>query len=462
MGLPTTSWPAPLRDPAFHGVLGEIVNALAPQTEADPAAVLLQMQVMFGNLIGRTAHFRVGADRHYLNLFVGVVGDTSKARKGVSRGLSQRVFAAVDADWADRCITSGLSSGEGLIWAVRDAIEKQQPIKEGGRVVDYQTVVEDPGVVDKRLLVIEPELASTLKVMSREGNTLSAVVRQAWDGQTLQTITKGSPARATAPHISVIGQITRDELLRYLEATEAANGFGNRFLWVAAKRSRELPDGGGDVDVTGFHSRLVDAVGFARNADEIVRDPAARAMWHRVYGRLSAGKPGMFGAMTARAEAQVMRLACLYAVADMSYVVRPEHLRAGLEVWRYCQSTAAYLFGGRLGDPTADDILAALRRVWPDSLTRTEITHDVFKRNKPGREMDRAFALLQQHGLATVDEDRSGEGRPVERWAAADGSPDDDINDINDISPPDPDPYVVSDVNVVAPEAAREPWEDIA
>jgi hypothetical protein len=118
--------------------------------------------------------------------------------------------------------------------------------------------------------------------------------------------------------------------------------------------------------------------------------------------------------------------------------------------------------GGRLGDPTADDILAALRRVWPDSLTRTEITHDVFKRNKPGREMDRAFALLQQHGLATVDEDRSGEGRPVERWAAADGSPDDDINDINDISPPDPDPYVVSDVNVVAPEAAREPWEDIA
>src|SRR4029453_2896452 len=124
------------------------------------------------------------------------------------------------------CLTSGLSSGEGLIWAVRDPIEKQQPIKEGGRVVDYQLVTEDAGVTDKRLLVIESELASTLKVMAREGNTLSPVMRQAWDGHDLRTLTKSSSARATAPHISIIGHITRDELRRYLEATEAANGFG--------------------------------------------------------------------------------------------------------------------------------------------------------------------------------------------------------------------------------------------
>jgi hypothetical protein len=44
----------------------------------------------------------------------------------------------------------------------------------------------------------------------------------------------------------------------------------------------------------------------------------------------------MLGAVTARGEAQVMRLACLYALADISSFVRLEHLRAGLEVWRYC------------------------------------------------------------------------------------------------------------------------------
>jgi hypothetical protein len=462
MAPASDNWPAPLRPIAYTGIIGEIVTALVPQTEADPAALLLQAQAMFGSVMGRTAHFRVGADVHYLNLFVGVVGDTAKARKGVSRGQAQRIFSPVDADWSERCQTSGMSSGEGLIWAIRDAIEKQQPIKEGGRVVDYQVVTEDPGIGDKRLLVVEPELASTLKVMSREGNTLSAIVRQAWDGQTLQTITKASPARATAPHITIIGHITRDELLRYLEATEAANGFGNRFLWCAARRSRELPDGGDAVDLAPFHGRLQDVVAFARQAGEITRDAEARRLWHRVYGPLSAGRPGMFGAMTARAEAQVMRLAALYAVGVMSYVVRPEHLRAALEVWRYCHATAGYLFGDRLGDPTADDILAALRRAYPESLTRTEITHDVFKRNKSAGELDRAFGLLQQYRLATVEMDRSGDGRPVERWVAAECSAAYDINEFDDITQAGSDPYVVSDVNVVTPEATRDPWEDIA
>jgi hypothetical protein len=461
MEATSDTWPAPLKPIAYHGLVGEIVTALAPQTEADPAAVLLQSLVMFGNVIGRTAHTRVGADRHFLNLFVGIVGATGKARKGVSRGQAQRIFSPVDAEWADRCLTSGMSSGEGLIWAIRDPIEKQQPIKEGGRVVDYQTVIEDHGVSDKRLLVVESELASTLKVMSREGNTLSAVVRQAWDGHPLQSITKSSPAKATDPHISVIGHITRDELLRYLDATEMANGFGNRYLWIAAKRSRELPDGGDVVDLSPFHGRLLDAVAFARQAGEITRDPAARARWHHVYGRLSAGRPGMFGAMTARAEAQVLRLSALYALGDMSYVVRPVHLRAALEVWRYGQATAGYLFGDRLGDPVADDILGALRRAWPESLTRTEI-RDLFKRNKSGADLDRAFALLQQHHLVSVELDRSGDGRPVERWVSRTDSPGDDIYDLNDITTADPDPSVVNVVNVVPGVDARDGWEEIA
>jgi hypothetical protein len=187
---------------------GEIVQAFEPETEADPAALLVQILVMLGSVIGRTAHFRVGADVHPLNLFAGIVGQTAKGRKGVSRGQAQRIFNTVDANWVRNCLTQGLSSGEGLIYAVRDAIEKQQPVKQHGRVVEYQTVIEDPGVSDKRLLVVEPELASPLKVMAREGNTLSAVIRQAWDGHDLRTLTKNNATRATAPHISIIGHIT--------------------------------------------------------------------------------------------------------------------------------------------------------------------------------------------------------------------------------------------------------------
>ena len=390
----------------------------------------------------------MGADVHFLNLFAGVVGETGKARKGVSRGQAQRIFSVVDLEWVTRCTTSGLSSGEGLIWAVRDPIEAQQAVKDKGRVVEYQTVIEDHGIKDKRLLVIEPELASTLKVMAREGNTLSAVVRQAWDGSDLRTLTKTSSARATAPHISVIGHITRDELRRYLDATEAANGFGNRFLWVCARRSKLLPDGGAAVNLADHAETLGHVVAHARTVGALRRDPDAGLLWHQVYGRLSAGRPGMCGAMTARAEAQVMRIACLYALGDMSYVVAPAHLRAALALWRYCFQSAQYLFGDRLGDPTADEILSALRRAYPEALTRSEITRQVLGRNKSSHEIGRAFDLLLLHRLVRRDLDRSGDGRPTESWVFTA----DDINDIHDITPmANPaNGSVVNVVNVVA------------
>ena len=90
----------------------------------------------------------------------------------------------------------------------------------------------------------ESEFASVLKVMRRDGNSLSPVLRQAWDGGDLRTLTKNSPIEATAPHVAIVALVTREELLRRIDETELANGFMNRFLIVAAKRQRLLPEGG--------------------------------------------------------------------------------------------------------------------------------------------------------------------------------------------------------------------------
>ena len=104
-----------------------------------------------------------------------------------------------------------MSTGEGLIHAVRDGVEKEEPIKEKGRITGYQSVVVDEGVKDKRLLVMESELAKVLKVMERQGNSLSPVLRQAWDTGTLRVMTKTNPTVATDAHISLIGHITLEE-----------------------------------------------------------------------------------------------------------------------------------------------------------------------------------------------------------------------------------------------------------
>ena len=49
---------------------------------------------------------------------------------------------SADPEW-ERCIASGLSSGEGLIWQVRDQIVKMEAVKDSGRVVGYQEVITD-------------------------------------------------------------------------------------------------------------------------------------------------------------------------------------------------------------------------------------------------------------------------------------------------------------------------------
>lgn len=392
--LPT---PPPRPDPAaFHGLAGEVVESFDPYTEADPVAVLVQFLVVFGNVIGRTAHVRVGADRHFGNLFSCLVGPSSRGRKGSSWRLMAELFEAAVPGYIAEHVANGLSSGEGLIWAVRD------PVSD-----------EDQGVADKRLLVVEEEFASPIRVMRREGNTLSPVLRRAWDGGVLRILTKNSPAKATGAHVSIIGHITAQELRRNLGETEAANGFANRFLWFWVRRSKLLPDGA-EVPEEVYHHlapRLRAAIEFAGSVGAVPRSPEAAEGWRRVYPALTEVRPGLFGAVTSRAEAQVLRLSLLYALLDRSPVIRLQHLRAALGVWEHAEASARYIFGDATGDPVADEILEALRRS-PDGLTRTQV-RDLFQRNAPGYSIDRAIATLLELGLVEQRQEAGQRGRPA-------------------------------------------------
>jgi hypothetical protein len=412
-----TPWPEPLAVEAFHGLAGEIVRTIEPTSEADPAALLVQTLVAFGNVVGRNAHFTVEGDRHHGNEFVVLVGRSSKARKGTSWGRIFRLFEEVEPQWATERVQSGLSSGEGLIWAVRDPIQKRERVKERDKAAYYEEVESDPGVADKRLLIYEPEFANVLKQTERQGNTLSAILRQAWDGTKIQTLVKNNPARATAAHIGLIGHVTADELRRYLTQTEAANGYANRHLWICADRSKLLPEGG-KVDPATWNqlrNELANAIAFARAASEITRNEEARAIWHKVYGPLSEGRPGLAGALLARGEAHVMRLALLYALLDRSTVIEAPHLLAALALWEYVERSVYFVFGDSLGDPVADDLLQLLRRC-KGGLTRNEI-RDYFQRNVSADRIGRALGLLLQHRLARCVREETG-GRPAERWYA--------------------------------------------
>jgi hypothetical protein len=119
-------------------------------------------------------------------------------------------------------------------------------------------------------------------VAGREGNTLSPVVRQAWDGHDLRVLTKTSPAVATAPHIASSPTSPATSCCATSTAPRRPTGLqplpvGLRPPLAAAARRRPGPGGG----TRRLVDRLTDALAWAREAGELRRDEEAKASGRR-------------------------------------------------------------------------------------------------------------------------------------------------------------------------------------
>ncbi len=386
-----------LHEAALYGLAGQAVRTIAPHTEAHPAAILLQLLAVYGNLVGPGPHCMVDATRHGLNLFVVLVGDSSKARKGTSWGQVARLFAEVDRPWLSTRITSGCLTAGGLVHALRD----QQP------------------PTDRRLLALSEEFASILYALKRGRAQLSPLLRSAWDSGNLPTLNMRQDLQATGTHISLIAHITQRELARSLQHTEAHNGFANRCLWTWVQRNSCLPEGGNlsDGALSAVARELRRALDWAAATPEILfrRDDAARELWQDCYPTLSQLHPGLHGAATSRAEAQVLRLSAIYAALDTSSVVGLPHLQAALAVWDYCSASASHLFGDSTGDAIADRILEALVES-PQGLSREHIRR-LFHGHVSCDRIDAALEQLRQLDAAGYKSEPT-RGRSSTLWSA--------------------------------------------
>jgi hypothetical protein len=382
-------------DPPFsgYGLLGEVTEFIKPQTEADPWAIYLQLIVAFGNYIDRKAFFEIEATKHHTNLFANIVGDSSISRKGTSGNYAKKIFAEVDPLYGAQCV-DGLSSGEGLIWHLRD----------------------DLAVLDKRCLVIETEFARVLKVMSRANNTLSMVPRAAWDGGGLHVMTRQHAARSTNPHISIVGHITEEELRREMGDADVFNGFANRFLWLSVSRAQILPQGGiTDQERLAHYVEQVRKVcKQATQIEEMTRDAEAKEHWESIYGELTSGHSGLLGAATNRAAPQVVRLSLIFALSDGSPIIKLQHQRAALALGSRCFQSALKFFGHRIQNKHAQRIFDGLKER-REGMTRTEISVQIFKRNVSANQLNDALVELENLKLVDCEIEPTG-GRAAERW----------------------------------------------
>jgi hypothetical protein len=295
-------------------------------------------------------------------------------------------------EWLDGR-TGGIGTGEGLI----------QKVGEGAK--------------DKRYLARLPELSKCIKLQRREGATLSETLREIWDGEKYTTPNlKANALSAEGYTVSAIGDITEVVLAKMFgKGTEGEDGWANRFLWRIVGDLRDIPKGGNLKVLDAFLPPL----GEGHRLREVRRRNEAGhrsryAVRYRVW-RVEAKRQVVKD--TDRARPYVMRFAMLYAVADLSSVIRKTHLEAGLAIWGYCLESARQLFS----IPETKETSSHLElRIWklidgkPEGVSRSDIRTALGTKVKAS-DIDEALASIREKKLAHCVEVKTG-GKPAHVW----------------------------------------------
>ena len=285
--------------------------------------------------------------------------------------------------------------------------------------------------------MIESEFANVLHQGKREGNTLSAALRDCWDGVSMKPATKSSRLWATDPHIAMVGAVTPSELLGVMASRELTNGFANRFLMFWAERTKMLafPRATRQEDVDALAARVLAVLQFCqaeRWADKdkmrVELSPDARkryeVLYHSELNDNSAGE--RITALIERRAPMLLRLAMLFALCDLTTTVEVHHINAALAWVRYSVDSIKFVFGSAADEvevaetnDTAQkivDFLTARQRV-----TRKQITVDCFGGHVNKTRIDAALEelLTCNPPHITVQEERSGPGRPTKFYELA-------------------------------------------
>lgn len=379
-----------LGEDAYYGLAGEMVNAVIAQTEASASAMLLQILALFGSAAGQSSFVLSGNAKQPARLYVVVVGETSKARKGTSLEVASAFFKHAVPLWYSTVERRNYLSGEAMVADFNGEFEKKD-----------ESDGQDPPFKGERLL-IQTEFGLLLSISSRQGCTVSENARMGWDGTRLESIRRAERIIVEEGNynLCLIGHIVKEELVGKLDDTEIWNGLSNRCVFAYVKRDKKLSNRG-NVDQTIFQrykSRLKTAIDFAREGRYMDLTEDADKLWAVWYNNEPDVK-GKLGAFTARGESQVLRIAVAYALLDLSPAIDVPHLKAALACWKNnAESVSRFLDTALNSDEMK--LLNELRRVYPKEMTADSIYKLFSNRKAPEREA--LVSKLVQRDLATT------------------------------------------------------------
>ncbi|MBP2321549.1 hypothetical protein JOF56_001934 [Kibdelosporangium banguiense] len=400
----------PPADPAvFDCYLGRLAVQLDPHTEADPIGVMVSLLAAAGVHLGPGPHLQLGYERHPLLVWPLVIGETGRGKKGTAYNAAKALLSQADTEFVASNVQSGLSSGEGLA-----AVFASDPDSGKGRA---RLLPEG----DCRLLAYEPEWAAVMARMKREGNTLSATLRAAWEGGNLSTLNVDARVARRA-HVGILAHITPKEFKAKVSASDMAGGTYNRFLPIAVAQSKFLyiptvPDPALLVDLG---ASLADRLRHGARFGPVGLSQAGTAQWSHIYLEFSdhpEEDSSHVAEFISRAAPQCLRIAAIYAALDRTDQISPNHLTAAAALVRYAIASAAAVL-------QPSDVLrklaAFIAQAGPDGRTREDIRSGCFQRNITADNVAALLDKLVTAGQITRAERRSpsGRGRPAEVFAA--------------------------------------------
>jgi putative DNA primase/helicase len=391
---------APQPDPAcLYGLIGEIARAGSDGTETNAFAIAANFMAYLSCAVGRGVYLPIGNTRHHARLFCLHIGRSGRGRKGDAVSLVLRIdqaIRAIDESFVPQIHRGGLSSREGLVALMHDGY------RQGRHDV--------PAIEDKRLWVVESEFANELHQGRRDGNTLSAALRDCWDGIDLKPATKSNRLYASHPHVCLSGAISPSELTGLMSARELTNGFGNRFLMIWAERTRMLPFPKETplTTVEQLARETLEVLAFVRSdryeeRDHLRMELSPQAQWR--YAQLYRGVlnddlgDGTVGALLERRAPMLLRLAMLLALTDLQTRIDAPHIDAAMGWIRHATASVRHVFVSAAEDAKQAQILELSNRVLAflrvrGQATRSQISADCFKGKVPKTMIDASLEHL--------------------------------------------------------------------
>ncbi|ELQ4312157.1 TPA: DUF3987 domain-containing protein [Pseudomonas aeruginosa] len=391
---------APDADPAcLYGLIGDVARAGSEGTETNAVAIAANFMAYLSCAVGRGVYLPIGNTRHHARLFCLHIGRSGRGRKGDAVSLVLRidqVLREMNEAFAPQVHRGGLSTREGLVALMHDGY------RQGRQDV--------PAIEDKRLWVVESEFANVLHQGRRDGNTLSAALRDCWDGVDLKPATKSNRLYASDPHVCLSGAISPSELMGLMSARDLTNGFANRFLMIWAERSRMLPFPKETPQAVVEHlaRRTLEVLAFvhADRHDErehlrMELSPQAQWRYAQLYrGELNNGLgDGTVDALLERRAPMLLRLAMLMALTDLQIRIDTPHIDAAIAWIRHATASVRFVFVSAAEEAKLAQVLELSNRVLAflrerGQATRSQISAECFRGKVPKARIDACLEHL--------------------------------------------------------------------